>query len=176
MRRARVALAGALALPLVLGPVIADAASGPLACRGTTTVGPWQQVPVEAFGGVERVQTRDVVTAYAVDAARPARVLATNGNTIKASGSDGCAWEDALVLTATPSAAVPFSGTTATIVSAALLPGGPALAAVREGSAAASRPHIVRSPSGAKDSWATSDSGLPAQGAPRQLEATSDGR
>ena len=176
MHRARVALAGALALSFILGPVVADAASGPLACRGTTTVGPWQQVPVEAFGGVESVQTRDVVTAYAVDAARPARVLATNGNTIKASASDGCAWEDALVLTATPSAAVPFSGTTATIVSAALLPGGPALAAVREGSAAASRPHIVRSLSGAKGSWAASDSGLPAQGAPRQLEATSDGR
>lgn len=173
--RARATLALGLAVPLLAGPVVADATSRPLSCS-RTQVGSWQQVPVEAFRGAEGVQTRDVVTAYAVDAARPARVLATNGNSIKASATSGCVWEDALFLGATPTAEVPFSGVASTIVATALLPGGPALAAVGEGTGAASRPHVLRSPSGARGTWAASDAGLPAQGAPRLVEAASDGR
>lgn len=175
-RGLRLALAAALAGPLLVAPGGAGAASAPLRCPGAVTTGRWQAVPVEAFAGTEGVQTRDVVAAYAVDARRPSRVLATNGNRVKASSSAGCGWDDVLVLAAGPSAALPFSGAASTVVATALLPGGPALAAVREGTAAASRPHVVRSASGRAGSWAVSDAGLPAQGAPRALEPAGDGR
>lgn len=175
-RRLRAALAAAVAAPLLIGPVGADAASGPLTCPAATKAGLFQRLPIEAFRGVPSVQTRDVVTGYALDERRPERVLVTNGNTVKLSTSHGCAWDDSLVLEASASGSVPLSGVTSTIVALAHLPNGPALAAVREGTGAASRPHVVRSGSGASGSWAESSSGLPLQGSPRLLEAASDGR
>lgn len=174
-RRLRAALAAAVAAPLLIGPVGADAASGPLTCPAATKAGLFQRLPIEAFRGVPSVQTRDVVTGYALDEKRPERVLATNGNTIKLSTSHGCAWDDVLVLEASASGSVPLSGVTSTIVAVAYLPNGPALAAVREGTGAASRPHVVRSGSGS-GGWAESSSGLPLQGSPRLLEPASDGR
>ena len=175
-RRLRVALATALLAPLLLAPVVAHALSTAVGCPDAGRDGPWQILPVEAFRGTEGVSTRDVVTGYAVDSSRPQRVLATNGNTVKTSGSYGCAWEDGLVLDAAPDEAVPVSGTTSTVVSVALLPGGAALAAIREGTGAASRPHVAVSRSGERGSWRFADAGLPVQGAPRLLEAAGDGR
>lgn len=49
-------------------------------------------------------------------------------------------------------------------------------AAIREGSGAASRPHVAVSRSGERGSWSFSDAGLPGQGTPRLLEAAGDGR
>ncbi len=175
-RRLRAALAAAVAAPLLIGPVGADAASGPLTCPAASKAGLFQRLPIEAFRGVASVQTRDVVTGYALDERRPERVLATNGNTVKLSTSHGCAWDDVLVLEASASGSVPLSGVTSTIVAVAHLPSGPALAAVREGTGAASRPHVVRSGNGGSGGWAESSSGLPPQGSPRLLEPASDGR
>lgn len=174
-RRLRAALAAAVAAPLLIGPVGADAASGPLSCPAATKAGLFQRLPIEAFRGVPSVQTRDVVSGYALDEQRPERVLATNGNTIKLSTSHGCAWEDALVLEASASGGIP-SGLTSTVVALAHLPNGAALAAVREGTGAASRPLVVRSGSGAPGTWSASTTGLPLQGSPRLLEPASDGR
>lgn len=175
-RRLRVVLAAGLLAPLLVLPGGADAVSTPLACPGATRSGPWQVLEVEPFSGVEGVATRDVVTGYAADPERPKRLLATNGNTVKTSGSFGCEWDDGLVLDATPDDAVGVSGTTSTIVATALLPGGPALAAVREGSGPASRPHVAVSRDGRRGSWRLIDDGLPAQGAPRLLQPAGDGR
>ena len=175
-RRLRVALAVGLLAPLLVLPGGAGAVSTPLDCPGVKRSGPWQVFTVEPFKGVEGVSTRDVVTGYAADPERPQRQLATNGNTVKISTSYGCDWEDGLVLDATPDDAVGVSGTTSTIVATALLPGGPALAAVREGTGAASRPHVAVSRDGRRGSWRLSDSGLPAQGSPRLLQAAGDGR
>lgn len=175
-RRLRVVLAAGILAPLLVLPGGAGAVSTPLACPGATRSGSWQVFPVEAFTGVEGVATRDVVTGYAVDPERPQRLLATNGNTVKTSTSFGCTWDDGLVLDATPDDAVGVSGTTSTIVATALLPGGPALAAIREGSGPASRPHVAVSRDGRRGSWRLIDDGLPAQGAPRLLQAAGDGR
>lgn len=174
-RRLRAALAAAVAAPLLIGPVGADAASGPLTCPAASKSGLFQRLPIEGFRGVPSVQTRDVVTGYALDEQRPERVLATNGNTVKVSTSHGCAWDDGLVLEAAASGGIP-SGLTSTIVALAHLPNGPALAAVRDGTGAASRPIVLRSRSGARDTWSASNGGLPLQGSPRLLEAASDGR
>lgn len=175
-RRLRAALAAGLLAPLLVLPGGAGAVSTPLGCPGADRSGPWQVLTVPAFNRVEGVSTRDVVTGYAADPERPQRVLATNGNTVKTSDSYGCVWQDGLVLDATPDDAVPVSGATSSIVSTALLPDGPSLAAVREGSGPASRPHVAVSRDGRRGSWRFSDSGLPAQGAPRLLQAAGDGR
>ncbi len=175
-RRLRAALAAALLAPLLVLPSGAGAVSTALDCPGVKRSGPWQAFTVEPFAGVQGVQTRDVVTGYTADPERPQRLLATNGNTIKTSTSFGCAWDDGLVLDATPDDAIGVSGTSSTVVSTALLPGGPALAAIREGTGAASRPHVAVSRDGRRGSWRLSDSGLPAQGAPRLLQAAGDGR
>ncbi len=178
-RRLRAALAAALAAPLLVGPVVAEAVSVPLTCGGrkVAQTGLWQRLPVEGFRGVPGVTgTRDVVTAYSVDAVRPDRLLATNGNTVKRSTTAGCTWKDVLVLGAQGAPGVPLSGSTSTVVATASLPGGPSLAAVREGTSAASRPHVVSSSDGGEGSWRETSGGLPAQGSPRLLEPAGDGR
>jgi hypothetical protein len=120
--------------------------------------------------------TRDVVTGYSVDAVRPDRLLVTNGNTVKRSTTAGCTWEDVLVLGAQGDDGVPLSGSTSTVVATASLPGGPSLAAVREGTSAASRPHVASSPDGRDGTWRETSNGLPLQGSPRLLEPAGDGR
>lgn len=172
-RRLRAALAAAVAAPLLIGPVGAQAVSAPLSCGEQT--GLWQRVPVR-FPAVPSVQTRPDPTAYAVDEQSPQRVLVTNGTVVLADDRHGCDLRPALVLGAQPSADVPLSGTTSTVVATAFLPRGRALALVREGTGAASRPHVVASPTGEPGSWQLSDAGLPLQGNPRLLVPAGDGR
>ena len=174
--RLRVALAAALAAPLLVGPVAADAVSVPVRCAGVEQTGLWQRFKPVVFRGVEGLRTGDSVTAYSVDSARPQRLLVTNGNTIQLTDSNGCAWRDVLVLGPQANDRVPLSGATSTIVATASLPGGASLAAIREGTSAASRPHVVSSPDGSNGSWRETSSGLPAQGSPRLLEPAEDGR
>lgn len=177
-RRLRAPVAVGVTAALLGAPLAALAVSVPLRCPGVTQTGLFQRLPIEAFRPVPSVRTSDQVTSYALDASRPQRVLATNGNTVKRSDKSGCrgTWEDVLVLGLEGDDAVPLSGVTSTIVATAALPGGAAVAAVREGSATASRPHVVSSPDGTDGSWRETSTGLPAQGAPRLLEPAGDGR
>lgn len=175
-RRLRVAVTAALVAPVVVGPVMASAVSGPLSCRGVTQSGPWQRVPVDEFKGVPSVRTGSAVTAYSLEAGRPQRLLATNGNTIQVTDNDGCTWREGLVLGLQGDRGVPLSGNVATIVATASLPGGRSLAAIREGTSAASRPHVASSPDGNDGTWRESSEGLPEQGSPRLLEPADDGR
>jgi hypothetical protein len=162
------------ALLLGLAPVVATAYAPPFACRDIVSSGPWQRMPIQRFAPLAGVDSRDVVTSYAVAASRPEHVVASNGKRLVVSDSGGCAWEDGFGLGLEPTAEVPLSGTTATIVSTAVLTSGRVLAAVREGSGPASRPHVVGSDDGTR-AYRTSDTGLPPQGAPKLLEAAADG-
>jgi hypothetical protein len=115
------------------------------------------------------------VTGYSLAPTRPENVVATNGKRLKVSKLNGCAWDDGLTLGLSPTSEVPLSGTTSSIVSTAVFPSGRVIAAVREGSGPASRPHVVGSSNGVSG-YRTFDSGLPPQGAPKFLEAADDGR
>jgi hypothetical protein len=169
--RLRAALVAA-ALLASSAPVVARALAPALTC-GVTTSGYWERIPVKAFVPVNGLSSADTITAYTVDEQRPRDLAVTNGVRVHVSSTHGCAWQDSLALSPTPTAAQPFTGLQARIVSLGLLQGR-RLAAVQEGSGAASRPHVmVQRPGG---SWTTSDNGLPAQGAPRLLRTASDGR
>jgi hypothetical protein len=172
--RWRAALAGAAVLTAVL-PAAAGAFAPPLTCRDVVTVSDWQRIPIERFTPIEGVTSSDVVSSYSLAARAPRYVTVTNGKRLQVSDVSGCAWDDGLTLGAAPTGAVPLSGTTSTIVSTATLSTGRVLAAVREGSGPASRPHIVGSDNG-RTGYQTHDGGLPPQGAPRLLEAADDGR
>lgn len=164
-------------VPVVLGAAgPARAAAPPLTCRGVSQQGDWQKVDIGPFLPVQGVPAQDTVTAYAVSAQHPGTVVATNGTVLELSRFGGCDWTTALSLEATPSANVPVSGQTAKIVGAAVLPDGRVLAAVREGTGPASRPHVLASDTGAPGSFAAADTGLPVQGAPALLAASSDPR
>jgi hypothetical protein len=179
-QRARAALVLTVALtavPVVLGAAApAGATAPPLTCRGVSQQGDWQKVDIGPFRPVQGVPAKDTVTAYAVSAQRPGTVAATNGTTLELSRFGGCDWTTVLSLGATPSANVPVSGQAAKIVSVAVLPDGRVLTAVREGTGPASRPHVLGSDTGAPDSFAAADTGLPVQGAPALLAASPDPR
>lgn len=172
--RWRAALAGA-AVVVAAAPAVSGAVSPRLTCRTASNVGSWQTVAVDAFNQVPGVATTDKVTTYAVDGLRPGTVVATNGTTILHSTRAGCDWSQAFALGLQPTAEVPLSGQTSKITSLAVV-GGRVLAAVREGTGAASRPHVVGSDTGRAGSFAVADSGLPPQGSPKLLQAASDGR
>jgi hypothetical protein len=171
--RWRAALAGAAVITAVV-PAVSFAVSPKLTCRTATTVGFWQKVAVDSFHAVPGVPTTDKLTGYAVDAIHPGTVVATNGTTLERSTHSGCDWTDVFSLGLQPSADVPLSGQTSKITSTAVI-NGRVLAAVREGTGAASRPHVVGSNSGQPGTFAAADSGLPPQGAPKLLRAASDG-
>ncbi|MGB8651920.1 MAG: vWA domain-containing protein [Mycobacteriales bacterium] len=173
MARPRLRAAAALAAVLAGGlPLVAQATAPHLTC-GVRQSGSWERIPVDAFQPIPGMSTRDAVSAYTVDELRPQDLAATNGATILLSASNGCDWRTSFTLSPTATGAQPFVGSVSSIVSLALL-GGTGLAAVQEGSGSASRPHVLVSSGGAP--WTTSDSGLPAQGAPRLLRAADDGR
>ncbi|MFN2521838.1 MAG: hypothetical protein ABR614_00780 [Mycobacteriales bacterium] len=172
--RWRAALAASAVL-LGVVPAVASATAPPFRCRDVVNVGPWQRLPISAFPPIEGVASRDAVTGYSLAQTRPQNVVATNGKRLKVSTVSGCDWEDGLTLGLQPTADVPLTGTTSTIVSTAILPSGRVLAAVREGAGAASRPHVVVSNDG-RSGYRVQDSGLPPQGAPRLLKAADDGR
>ena len=172
--RWRAVLAGTAVL-VAGAPLVASAFTPPLTCRDVKTVDNWQRVPIQRFQPIEGVASNDTVTSYSLSATRPQLIAATNGKRLKVSTRSGCEWSDGLTLGLTPTSDVPLTGTTSTIVSTASLPTGRVLAAVREGSGAASRPHVVGSDNGRSD-YRLHDSGLPPQGAPRFLEASDDGR
>ena len=172
--RWRAALAGTAVLVAGL-PLLASAYTPPLTCRGVTTVDRWQRIPISPFAPIEGVTSRDAVTTYNLSAKAPDNVVVTNGKRLKVSRNHGCAWSEGLSLGLQPSASVPLSGNTSTIVSTAVMPNGRVLAAVREGAGPASRPHVVGSDNGTSG-YQLHDEGLPPQGAPRLLEAADDGR
>jgi hypothetical protein len=171
--RWRAALAGATLLTAVV-PAVLLAVSPPLTCRTASGV-LWQKIAVETFRPVPGVTTTDKITSYAVDAQHPGTVVVTNGTTIKRSTHAGCDWSDVFSLGLQPSADVPLSGQTAKITAMTVL-NGRVLAAVREGTGAASRPHVIGSDSGRTGTYSASDSGLPPQGAPKLLRSAYDGR
>lgn len=173
MRRPRLRSALLVGAVLAAGLPAAALASAPaLHCHGITRSGQWEQIGIDAFKPVQGLASPDTPDLLAVDPDRPQSLAVTNGVRVQTSSDHGCDWSDALALSFAPSAAQPFAGAGARIVSLALL-GSTAVAAVQEGSGAASRPHVMV---GSGDRWATSDSGLPAQGAPRLLRAGGDGR
>jgi hypothetical protein len=162
------------ALLATAAPLMAQAMAPALTC-GVKQTNRWERIPIRSFQPINGIAAsqNDTVTAYTVDEYRPQDLAATNGSTIQLTHTHGCIWSKSLELSPAPSLAQPFPGVTSTIVSVALL-NGTAIAAVQEGSGSASRPHILASRHGS--SWTASDSGLPAQGAPRLLRASSDGR
>ncbi len=174
--RLRAALvAGALLATAV--PVAAFATAPHLTCA-PKPVGRWETIRVAPFTPVSGLNgsDHDVVETYTVNESTPQNVAASNGFAILLSKSNGCAWNRVFELSPTVTGSQPFLGTGSQIVSVALL-GGRALAAVQEGSGAASRPHVlVSANNGNAGSWTTSDNGLPTQGSPRLLRAASDGR
>ncbi len=165
------ALVVACALLAVSVPFTSSAVAPHLTC-GPKQKGRWESIPVRSFQPVAGLASKDAVSAYTVDRSRPQDVLVTNGVRVQVSHSNGCDWTNGVALEPFASAAQPFVGSTSAIVSLGALQG-KALAAVREGTGASSRPHILRYDG---TSWSTSDSGLPAAGAPRLLRTSSDGR
>lgn len=155
-------------------PTLADAVSPPLTCRNISRVGAWQKIPVSPFHDVQGVSSTDQVTTYSLDSAHPGNIVATNGTTLKRSTHAGCDWADVFSLGLQPSLEVPLSGQTSKITSTAVL-SGHVVVAVREGTSAAARPHIVVSDSGRPGTYTASDTGLPPQGAPKLLKPASDG-
>ncbi|MBK5308326.1 MAG: hypothetical protein JJD92_16725, partial [Frankiaceae bacterium] len=172
--RWRAALAGAAVITAVV-PAVSFAVSPRLTCRTVSNVGLWQKVAVDTFNQIPGVATTDKITSYAVDALKPGNVVASNGTTLKRSTHAGCDWDDAFSLGLQPTTDVPLSGQTSKITSTTIV-SGRVLAAVREGTAAASRPHVVGSDSGRAGTYSTADTGLPPQGAPKLIKAASDGR
>jgi hypothetical protein len=172
--RWRAALAGATLVTAVV-PAVSYAFSPALTCRTVSNAGFWQKVAVDTFRAVPGVATTDKITSYAVDAQHPGTVVASNGTTIKRSTHAGCDWTDAFSLGLQPSAEVPLSGQTSKITAMTVI-NGRVLAAVREGTGAASRPHVVGSDSGRAGTYAAADNGLPPQGAPKLIRAATDGR
>lgn len=174
MRRPRLRSALLVAAVLTAGvPTVAGAVAPALRCRGVSTSGSWERIRIDSFAAVNGLSSRDTVTGYALDEATPQRVLATNGVRILRSADHGCDWSNDLALSATPTGSQSFAGVSAKIVSMAVL-GSTRVAAVQEGTGAASRPHVMVASGGS--GWTTSDSGLPSQGAPVLLRAANDGR
>ena len=173
MRRPRLRSALLVAALLTAGvPTVALATAPALHCRGLTTSGSWQRIPIDSFQPVNGISSPDTVTGYALDESTPQDVLATNGVRVLRSTDHGCDWSNDLELSPTPTGTQSFAGAAARIVSMALL-GRTRVAAVQEGNGAASRPHVLVSDG---SGWSTADSGLPAQGAPTLLRAANDGR
>jgi hypothetical protein len=173
-RRWRAALGAAAVLATVV-PTLSYAVSPALTCRSVSTVGSWQKVTIAPFHAVRGVRTTDAVTSYAVDAGDPGTIVASNGTTLQRTTHAGCDWADVMSLGLTPSTGIPLSGATSRITSVAVLRGA-VIAAVREGTGPASRPHVLVSDSGRAGTFAASDNGLPPQGAPKLLRAAGDGR
>ena len=173
MRRPRLRSALLVAAVLTAGvPTVVLADAPALHCRGIKQSGSWETIRVAPFKPVASVASSDSVSAWTVDESRPQDLLATNGVRVLATTDHGCDWADSLALSFGPGGGQTFAGANAKIVSLALL-GTTHVAAVQEGTGAASRPHIMV---GTGSSWTTADSGLPAQGAPKLLRAANDGR
>jgi hypothetical protein len=173
VRRPRLRSALLVAAVLTGGiPAVALAGAPALHCHGISQHGSWETIPIAGFKGVQGLSSPNTVTAWTVDEGRPQDVAATNGVRVQVSTDHGCDWSDSLTLRPAPSASQGFSGLSAKIVALALV-GGTRVAAVQEGSGAASRPHVMV---GSGESFATADNGLPAQGAPKLLVAANDGR
>lgn len=172
MRRPRVRSALLAATVLATGvPALALATSPALHC-GVPQSGSWETLRVDPFKPVASLTSPDSISAYAVDEDKPQDIAVTNGVRVQTSSDHGCDWSDSLALSAAPTASQPFPGLNAKVVSLALL-GATHVAAVQEGSGAASRPHVLV---GSGSTWAAGDNGLPLQGAPKLLRAANDGR
>ncbi|MDX6268774.1 MAG: Integrin beta chain domain [Frankiales bacterium] len=176
MRRPRLRSALLVAAVLSAGlPTIALAGvhdTAPALHCGVAQHGSWETIHIDSFKPVQALSSPDSVSAWTVDAGRPQDLAVSNGVRIQTTADHGCSWSDALALQVTPGNGQSFAGAGAKIVSLALL-GSTRVAAVQEGTGAASRPHVLVSSGG---SWVTADSGLPAQGAPKLLRAANDGR
>ncbi len=157
-------------------PLVANATAPHLTCA-PKPVGRWEVITIAPFRPISGLSASntDTVTAYSLDRQAPQNVVATNGSSIQVSRSHGCAWSTSFELDPALSGSQTFVGSNATIVSVAVL-GRRVMAAVTEGTGAASRPHILTSSSGSAGTWTTSDNGLPAQGSARLLRAAADGR
>lgn len=175
MRGRRWGLVGAAAFVAVVGPAAGWAYAPALTCPGVVDIGNWQRLPIPRFQPIADVRSTDQVTSFAIADTRPELVVVSNGKRLQVSTVDGCAWSNGLALGLQPTGELPLSGATSTIVATAVLSNGRVLSAVREGDAAASRPHIVASDDG-KTGYRTYDTGLPAQGSPTLLVAADDGR
>ncbi|MCU1595975.1 MAG: exo-alpha-sialidase, partial [Frankiales bacterium] len=177
MRSVRGRWRAAFATGVVLAsavPLAATAIAPHLQC-GVTQTGRWERIPVAPFKFVNGISasSKDSISSYSVDAAQPQNVGVTNGYRVQVSRSHGCAWSDAFALSPTPKAGQPFAGVASVITQVGVL-NGRFLAAVREGSGATSRPHVLVSATGS--SWTAADNGLPAQGSPQLLRVAGDGR
>jgi hypothetical protein len=172
VRRPRLRSALLVAAVLTAGVPTVVLADAPALHCGVKQSGSWETIHVDAFKPVQALASPDTVSTWTVDEDRPQDLAVTNGVRVQSSSDHGCDWADSLVLSVTPSGGQTFAGASAKIVSLALL-GSTHVAAVQEGTGAASRPHIMVGTGG---SWVTADSGLPAQGAPKLLRAGNDGR
>ncbi|HVE73860.1 MAG TPA: hypothetical protein VNA30_02030 [Mycobacteriales bacterium] len=170
--RAALGLAAVAVAALAAG---ATAETNALTCPQAGADRPWQDIPVPPFRGIDGVNTTDVISAYAVQATLPSRLLATNGASVQASDTSGCAWGKPLELTAVPPSGG-VSGATARITDVALLTSGAGVLALREGVAPAARPRVLRADDGVQGPYSPGDEGLPPAGTPGLLVPAGDGR
>lgn len=158
--RRRVAL---FALPLLLlaVPLVGAQASGPIDCKAVHDGGrQWQWVALP--DGVSNP------TGFAVDYLKPNRLLVSNSSQIYVSDDHGCSWTTAVSLTTLADDAG-YSSAISRIVDVGFSLEGYAIATISEGIGAEARPHVVRSRTGSRGTWVTSDTGLPAVGEPRSM-------
>ena len=172
MGRPRLRSALLVAAVLTAGVPTVVLADAPALHCGVKQSGSWETIHIDSFKPVQGLTSPDSVGAWTLDENRPQDLAVTNGVRVQVSTDHGCDWGDSLVLSIAPAGGQTFAGAGAKIVSLALL-GSTHVAAVQEGSGAASRPHVMV---GTGDSWVTADSGLPAQGAPKLLRAANDGK
>jgi hypothetical protein len=149
------ALVGLMALLTLLAP-FAGASAGP-ACKAVRKAGFYDVIQAPDWpAGPAPIKT------YAVDPARPDRLLVSNGAVVMETTDGGCSWEQVFAIALLPSLDMPISSANATVELLAIPQGASdvAYAVVEEAAGPVVRPHVLRSRDGG-DTWETADTGLP---------------
>jgi hypothetical protein len=183
IRSRKLRLAGVVAAVAVTTPfsVPAHAEVETIRCPRAPVVngaGVWQQFPKPTFAplvgvDVDLLKITNDVSAMAVHPGDSKVVAVTNGNAVYVSRNGGCGWTLSLRLDAvnTTNPALP-SGETTRIHSLHITARGTFLAIAEDLDTdyAVGRPYVLRSTTGALNSWQDASSGLPPIGQPLVME------
>ena len=138
----------------------------------------WQSFPGPRFDaglGIDAVTQQ--ITSYSVSPANSKRIAVTNGNSVYVSMDGGCDWSLSFRLDQVPSdPSIPLSGSFTTIKFVHVTASGAVFAVAEEletGAAGANvaRPRVLRSRTGAIDSWQLAEEGLPPIGTPLAIRS-----
>jgi hypothetical protein len=143
-------------------------------------VADWQVFPSPTFsvavsGSINPV-SQDI-DSYAVDPGNPNRIVATNGNSIQLSLDGGCTWAPSLRLDDIPTdpQRKPLVGAVNVIKGLYISPSHTIYATIEEletGQSTVGRPHVIRSRTGASNTWDLGDTGLPPLGHPLTMRGS----